>query len=277
MALDLTIDGGPIFASRSHVNEETRKYGTFLVSSGENQALLRRIFDGDPRSTWLSVSADDLTQVDIDLSFQLRTAAISRTVDLIALQNINWKRFRIQYSNTGAAPFTTIPEFDYTGSDNTATDIIKEISSITANFLHIEITSTINADEKKQLGGIYACESKLQFSRGMVRDAKRYRENVRRLQLGDGSESEEQVRRSATSFQHYESTPGFDFVTKAERDTLFELKDDGDPLTWIPEPFDVPRDVFTVRMRGPWADQYQTPFKGNGYRINLTLSEAGRL
>lgn len=278
MALDLTIAGGPIFASRSRVNSESRDYGVFVAST--MQSLMARIIDGDPESYWHSATGDDNTAETLDISFQQREAPISRSIDLVVMQNINLKNFVLEYSNTGGAPFTTVPGFDYnTGfADNALPDLIKTFTPITANILRLRMFKTFIADDLKRVGGLIAALGTLQLvTGGMAKYDKKFRENMRSVKLGDNGRSDELIKRSATSYEHFGASVEITLATRTERDAIRAIKRDGRPFIFIPEPFDVPRDVFSCLFKGAWADSYQSSYKGAGYQIGFNIEEVGTL
>jgi hypothetical protein len=278
MSLDLTAAGGPIFASRSRINTDSRDYGAFAASS--MQALLERIVDGDPESYWHSAVASDAATETIDASVQLATNQASQQVDFVALQNINLKNFKLEYSNDNGVTFAIVPGFDYQvgTADNALTDLIKSFTVITANLFKLTMYRTITPNEEKQVGGIYACLSTVQLTTGgMDKYDKKFREEIRTVRLGDGTRSDEVVLRSAVSHDHWGGVINLDLVSKAERDLLRTIKRTGKAFTFVPEPYDVPRDVFTTLFKGPWSDRYKSAFKGAGYEIDFSLEEAGTL
>ena len=281
--LDLTATARPIFASRSRVNTDSKDFGT--LSADSMQALVRRLVDGDPLSIYHSAIADDSETVTITASFHVRGLLTSQTFDLVALQNINLKNFLLQFSDDGGDTYNTVPGFDFRVgvADNAETDIIKEtlsgspLSPITANFMRLSMFRTIGLEDLKRIGGIYMCQSTLQTLRGMRNYDKRFRQTKTTHRAGDGSISEDQIKRSATSYEHYGASVRFAPLPRSERDTVREIKRVGDQFTWIPEAFDVPRDVFTVRMPGAWRDRYVSRAKVAGYELKFNLEEAGRL
>lgn len=277
-ALDLTVAGGPIWASRSRVNTDSRDFGVFAASS--MQGLLERIVDGDPASYWHSADPSDATTDTITVSFQLRTALVERTFDLVALQNVNLKNFILEYK-AGAGAFATVPGTDFSvgTADFAQADLLLSLASpITADTLRLTMFRTQTPNQQKRVAGLYASLATLQLSQGaMTRYNKRYRQTVREVMLGDGSQVQEFVRRSAASYQHYGAEITLDFVSQAERDTLFGIKRDGEPFTWVPEPGDLKREVYTCRWPGEWNERYYSFFKGTGYTIDADVRELGRL
>lgn len=281
--LDLTPTARPIFASRSRVNGDSKDFGTLFADSMD--ALVNRIIDGDPLSIYHSEFADDTETVTITASFHIRGALTPQTFDLVAMQNINLKNFLLEVSDNGGSTYSTVPGFDFQvgTADNADTDIIKEtlsgspLSPITANFMRLSMFRTIGFEDRKRIGGIYLAQSIVQPTRGMRNYDKRFRQMSKIQHAGDGSISEDRVLRSAASYEHYGAAIRFAPLPASERDTIRDIKRLGDPVTWIPEPFTVPRDVFTVRMPGAWRDRYVSRFKGAGYELMFNLEEAGRL
>jgi hypothetical protein len=271
----LTSAGGPIFASRSRVNADTRDYGTFLASSG--QAFLPRIVDGDPESYWQSDTGVDGTSEVIDLSFQVRTALTPATINILAMQNINFRRFKVEH-RVGAGAFAIIPGADFTASDFAEADFLIAFADLVPDTIRITATHTQGGATNKRLGGVYASALATQLSQGaMVRYEKRYREQVRTTALGDGGEAQEFVLRSAASYHHYGAGVAIDHASQAERDAILAIKRVGEPFTWIPEPGDLKREVYTCRLSGPWGDRYYNSFKGAGYTLDLNVKEVGDL
>ena len=275
MPADLTIAGGPIFASRSRINADSRDYGTLVASSGN--VFLPRIVDGDPESFWQSDTGVDGTPEVIEVSVQTRSALVPKSIDILALQNMNFRRFIVEYKSGGGA-YAAIPGADFTGSDFSGPDFIVAFSPVTADFIRITATHTQGGPTNKRLGGAYACLQTVQMTQGhLSRYEKRYREQVRSVVLGDGSEAQELVMRSAASYFHYGATATFELASQAERDAILGIKRGGEPFTFIPEPFDLKRDIYTCRLDGPWADRYHGSYKGAGYTLDLNIREVGDL
>ena len=283
MAIDVTNIGGPIIASRSRVNDETRKFGTFAAT--HSQALLRRIVDGDPESFWHDTGLGDGVPSIINLSVQFRTALISQDVDVVAIQNINWKRFKVEFSNAGAGgPFTIVPGLDFsiaTGSgDNTDTDILVAPAKFTANFFKITIETAFgpaSPNEFKKLGGFYPCLNLLQPARGMIRNPRSDRSNVRVNQLGNGNKHRQFRQRSALSHKHYVSTPSFQLMTDAELKIIDDIADQGTVFTWVPEPGSRNRIVRTCQIDGTVRSRYESVSRDVGHRVSFKVDEVGRL
>ena len=276
---NLTNVGAPIFASRSRINDESRKFGTFTAT--HSQTLLRRVVDGDPESAWFDEGGGDAVPSVLDFSFQFRTANISLASDLVILQNINWKRFKVEHSNAGAAgPFTIIPGLDFTGSDNTLTDIAVNPAEFTANFIRITITSAFgpaSPNEKKKLGGIYVCSGILQPTRGMISNPRSDRAKVRTNEMGGGAKHRQFRLRSALSHKHYVSNPVFQLMPDSELATLKAIEEQGTTFAWFPEPGSRNRIVRTCQIDGAVRENYESANRTAGHRVRLRVDEVGRL
>ena len=275
MSLDLTVLGGPIFASRSRVNSDSRDYGTFFASS--QQALLARVVDGDPKSSWFSAVASDATTEILEFSVQDKSAITALPVDIIALQSINWKNFKVEWK-AGVGSYAIVPGFDFTVTPFVGTDLILDFAELSPDTYKITVTTTQVANQLKQLGGFYAAKSTLQIVTADVsKYDKRYKEVLRDITLGDGSRSIDYVRRSPISYEHYGASLELKYATKAERGALRLIKSAGNPFTFIPEPYGDPGDVYTCLMPGAWNDKYASKFTGAGYIIGFNVEDVGAL
>ncbi len=277
MALDLTtVDAGPIFLTRSRINTQSRDFGTFTATS--MQALLRRIVDGDRESFWHSATGDDLTTEVLEFTVQLRSAKIARPINFVALSGINWKNFKVEWK-AGAGSFAIIPGFNFTVTENTDADIFKTFTKIIPDTYKITIDSTFAAtpDVQKILGSFYPANEVLQLSRGFQTYRKSFREKVRKQQVGNGKEFVQYRFRSAVSYEHYQADVVFNLVPRSERNILRQIKREGDPFVWIPEPITVLEDIFTCRFGRPWTDSYESMNTEAGYTIPNQIKEVGDL
>lgn len=275
--IDLSITGGIIFGSRSRVNTDSRDFGT--LNSSSLTTLIDRIIDGDPESFWHSELGDDAIVETINMSFHILTALTSQSIDMISMQKINLKNFILEFSNDGGTNFNTVPGFDFQVStaDNNKADLLKTFTPITANFLRLTMFTTFGpADDQKRLGGLFAFLSSLQLvTGGMVKYERNDRETKRSLKLGDGSRSDELIQRSAVSHEHFGAAVQFDLVSQTERDIMRGIKRIGTPFVFVPQPFEIPRDVFTCLFKNKWKQKHMTQFTGAGHSISNFLDEVG--
>lgn len=275
MTLDLTATNAtPILFKRSIINDDSRIFGTFTAST--MQALLERVVDGDPFSYWHSAVGDDAITEILNFSVQQRSALTPTVFNALALQNINWKRFKVEYKS-GAGAFAIVPGFDFTGSDNADADIIKDIGSITADTFKATITTTFDVDDKKRLGGIYAVPTRVQLAGGFLNAPRADDEATRRHEMGDKSLFIDNIFHSATSYQFYRAPISLDLITDAELDIIDTIKREGDAFVWMPFPGTHPRQIFTGHFLGAVRRRFVSSNTLAGWRVDFTFRERGVL
>lgn len=274
---DLTVSGGALVGSKNYVNSDAKDYGTFTVTS--MSSLLPRVIDGDRDSYWQSETGSDATTEVMTFSFNSRSAVVSRTFDLLAFTNINWKNFLVE-SSTDAAAWTTVTGLDYqvgvADLSSAITDLIVNVTAgVTASYLRVSIYRTQTANAKKILGGIWVFAGVVQL--GMDKYDKSYitRGNVKDQVRGDGSLSVEYIFRSAASYEFYSSTVRFPFVSTANRLLLRNVRRDGDPFVFVPFPQGIPRDVFLCLFKGDWKEPYASSYTGAGFNLEAVIEETG--
>ena len=272
---DVATEGEPIFASKNYINQDAIDYGTFTAN--EMQALISRIVDGDPASYWQGSVATDGTSVVITLSLNEGSAIVARTIDLIVLQNINWKNFIGEYSTDGAA-YSTITGLNFQSgvANNSETDkVVNVTAGFSAKYLRFTITHTITDNEKKKCGGIIACAGVVQNTGGFADLEVKYREAVREVELGDRTLSREYIMRSAASYDFWGASIRLLHVTAAELLLLRQIKRDAAPFIFIPEPGDNKREAYLCHFEGPWTQQYENPVRSIGYSLKIKVKEVG--
>lgn len=277
MALDLTLADAPIFASKNWLNSDSPDFGLFTTNS--LPAILERIFDGDPFSQWGSATNTDGEEITIEFSLQDLQLLINRNVDIIALQNINWKNFKVEFKKNADA-YAIVPGLDHRVSvgvdgDNTEPDIILNPSTLDVDHFRISITHTFDVDDFKLMGGFVAGESVVQLSNGLSKIQREFREDVQENKLGNGDIDREYTRRSAASYEHWGAKCEAQFVTEAQMDSVRGIKRDGDAFVFIPEPGSRKQDVFLCHFKGRWRDSYEGQNKGAGKKWPFVVQEVG--
>jgi len=272
----ITGDASPIFASKNYLTQDAVDSGTFTAE--EMPALIKRVIDGDPFSYWQGTTAVDTDEVIVGpFSFNQGTSLISRTPDLVILQNINWKNFVGEYSTDGAT-WSTITGMNYASgvADNSLTDLIVNVTAgFTAKYVRFRATHTISANQKKKVGGIIVCAGVVQPAGGFMDYKVRFRESLREVELGDKSVSREYIFRSAASYEFWGASFKLVIATAAELALLRQIKREGDPFVFIPEPADRKQDAFLCHFDGPWGHAYENPVRSIGYEIPMKVEEVG--
>lgn len=271
---NVATEGHPIFASPNYLTQDAIDNGTFIAE--EMTALIERIIDGDPESYWQGSTQVDGDEVIVGpFSFHQGASIISRTFDLVVLQNINWERFIGEYSTDGLT-WSTITGLDYTGADNAATDLVVNIpGGLTGKYVRFRVTDTITANAKKKCGGIIVCAGVVQPAGGYTNYKVKGRESVRELVLGDGTVSREYIMRSAASYDFWGAMFDLLNVTEAELTLLRTIKRQGNPFILIPEPGDKKRDAYLCHFDGPWAHELESSVRSIGYRVPVKVKEVG--
>lgn len=272
---DIAAGAFPIFASRNYLNNETETYGTFTTT--EMSSILNRIFDGDPNSYWQGSSSSDSTTVTITFTFNNKSAIVSRTIDMIAFLNINWKNFTVKSSSNGVT-YALITGLDYSATDYADDDLIVNVTAgIATKYIQIAITTTQVADAKKKLGQAFFTLGTFQATEGYA-DYQRVlkeRGNLRVQIMADGRQRQERLKYSGASSKFIEST--FDLVnlTEAQLVLLRTMERDNLPITFFSQPGDVKRDVQHSWISADMPDAYENPLRTAGYRVTVKLTEVG--
>jgi|GEM_PF-3003117 len=274
--VSLAANAYPVFGSINYVNNETKTYGTFTAS--ENQSLLHRVLDGDRFSYYHGSSTSDVTVVTLIFSFQNKTAVISRTPDVFAFLNINWKRFTVK-SSTDGVTYNVITGFDYSASDYADDNIIVNVAAgLAAKYIKVEVTSTQVANEQKKLGSVMIFASKFQSANGMLnyKPLQAPRGNLRAQIMADGTERREYVKYSAASHKFYGASFEMPIASAAELASLRELERDGLPICFIAQPGDLPEEAALVWLDGDFDAPYESPLWSAGYRLTIKVRAVGR-
>lgn len=273
-ALSLVAGAPPVFLSKSWVTKDVDVNGGVFVAS-KMQPLLKRIYDMDAYSIWRATGSDDSQTETIELQLFEGNGQTTRDIDFVALSNINFKRFKVEYSNDDGATWTIFTGADYTAANYALPDFLISLAApVQANRLKLTMYTTQIADQEKILGCFIAALATLQTSRPPDSAHKAFVETVRAVTLGDGSQDVTYIRRSAASYEFYSATVNFSHLPLAERDSLRAIKRAGKPFLWVPEPAEVLRDIFLSRMEGAWTDDFTDPFfKGAGYNVAFNIRE----
>jgi len=136
--------------SKNYIDVES----TINVSSNPDDNYL--LFDQSRDIQWKSLEEtgeNGTYPTYIEILFYSGGIAVNRTIDTLVLQNINLKKFKIQYWNGMA--YVDIPNCDYTV--NILTNLrIKLGTAIVTPKIKIIMDATIIANEEKKIGEIWA-------------------------------------------------------------------------------------------------------------------------
>lgn len=270
----LTAGANPIFLTENYVKRDVILAGGVLTASSM-QALVERVVDMDPFATWNSAGSDDATTETIDIAlYEGSTQTLRTDIALLALLNINFKSFTIQLSDDAGSSFHTT----YTVTDHASANYVLDLSAgvKSANFIRITATTTQTANDEKVLGTVVAAGLIRQMTADPVHPmARSGRQNVKVVTMADGSENLSFIKRSAASYEFYEASIKFRYVTDAELVALQALRREYPTFLFYPEPYEKPGEIYLCRFGGPLKVQNSDYYKGAGYDVTFEVVEVG--
>jgi len=272
MTAILTVKAAPLFLTKNYLNG----FSVVTVSSGDG--FKQRAFDMTRTSAWTSqgFSTSPTTPQTYNARLFEGSAQVLRKINFIAILNTNIKRFKLEFSATDGAPFTIFDGLDFTASDFTGADkLVSLASDVDANRILLTVTE-IQSGSEVSVGDIVIGELLLQTAQGMTTYNKRYRDSVKTIQMADGSMDYTYILRSDTSHEFYSSSVAFRGVSQANRDLLRAIKTQQDPFIFVPEPGDVPGDMFLSRITpNSYDETYISMERSAGYGISFGVEEIG--
>jgi len=270
MTAILTADAAPLFLTKNYLNG----FAAVIVTTGDD--FKARAFDMTRGSAWTSQGFSSPSPQTYDARFFEGSAQALRKVNFVAILNTNAKRFSLASSDDNSIPTSIIPGFDFTGSDFSGTDLLISLASdIDINRILLSVTE-IQSGSEVSVGDLVFGELLLQPALGMSTYRKRYRDNVKTITMADGSMDYTYIRRSDSSHEFYSSAVGFRGVTQAERDLLRAIKVSQDPFVFVPEPGNVPGDMFLSRISpDTYEESYVSMERSAGYGISFGVEEIG--
>lgn len=275
--ITLTADSKPAFLSKNYLGRDSHNAGDLVVSSSDS--LKNRLYDMDPTGQWQSSGSNDATSEIITAGLYEGEAQASRSIDFIALMNINLKNFLLEYSANNGSSYATITGFDYQigTADYASSNIITSlVSPISANKLKLTMYRTQTANQEKKIGLVVFALGTHQTTTHLSAYAPTRPNTTKEARMADGSISYMHVYRSDNSFELYRASVGWRFVSESDRTTFRSIKNSAAPFLWYPEPGDQVRDIFLCRIvPGSFNDPFATTYKGAGYDISMALEEIG--
>lgn len=270
MSLNLTPGAPPVFLTKNYFSGDANNYGgTF--SAGDNAALGPRVYDMDPFAFWASIDATDGTHQIVSSQLYEGYGLASRVVGLVALLNINLANFVLSYSTDGGSTWTVLS----TVTGNTASTYVLDLSAapVTMNAFKVDATTTITANQAKQIGTIVLCGVLFQPSASADKIKRTYFDNQRIVALADGSEDITYIKRSPASHEFYGCQLSFSFLSDTDIDGIRTVRRANPNCCLYPEPGDRAGDIFYGRFDGNWSDEQATLWKGAGRNTIITFKE----
>ena len=241
-----------------------------FVNNGTDTA--QYLFDRD-LSTKFQSSGDnsDATTTTIRIDF-----GTPQNLSRIVLQTLNFKGFKVYYNSNSANLITplnadTSSSWWSGNSDTSKYLMFSTISSVDSIF--IEATTTISANEEKQLSQFWITDKRLVLTDNPT--AKDYKPLKKPKQfihrMSDGGSA------VYTIDDKFNTSIKMDYVSTAVHDLIEGLYDDWNPIVFTPFPTGTSWDgkkIYEVNYIGNFEfDQYQHDFKGLGFKGKIKLEE----
>ena len=205
---------------------------TTMVSVATGTDNAANLFNRSKSSSYVSVGKDDDTAgVTIGVDF----SGTTKNIDRIVLQNINYKGFKIYHSSNTGNTITLTSTSDTTVTDwvsNSATSLYLIFATIQATSIFIDGTTTMDANENKNVGEFWVTEKRLRLERNPT--AKDYKPVLKRKEF-----RHEMAEGGTTSYvisESYRADLRLRFRNETETAALLDLYDDRVPFVFVPFP-----------------------------------------
>lgn len=257
--------GNMQFFYQNFVNTSTQVY----VSTGSTSS--NYLFDRDKNNYYQSSGDNsDLTTTTIRVTF-----VSYQDVDYVAIQNINFKSFRLYYNSDTANLFSLTSGDTGTSvwTGNSATSLFLKLESrksITSIF--IEATATVVANSEKKCGEIWALKNYHQLTHNPT--SRGYDPEIDRKsyehEMSDGG--------IATYFiaDKFTAKIKLEYISTSAHDTLQALYEEFTPFVFAPFPTATGWDskIFEVNWTGNFdLDGLADNYPANGYSGSIKLKE----
>jgi len=271
--ITLTSGATPAFLSKNYINRDCYNASAVAVSSGDT--IKRRLYDGDPTGPWNSVGSSDETTETITIGLYQGNLLATRSIDFIALLNINLKGFVLEYSANDGASYTA-----FTGGTQTvhaSEDFIISLASpVSANKIRLTMTTTQTANAEKSIGQFVAALGTLQMAKGFTSYEAEWIEAEMASEMANRTKQYAYIYSADNSFEMYAASAGFRFVPAAERTSLRDIKNTAAPFLFYPFPGDQVRTLSLGKFRqGSFKDPFSTEYIGAGYDISFEFEGVG--
>jgi hypothetical protein len=242
---------------------------TMVTPSAGGTSSVDNLFDSNVNTYFTSVGDNnDATETTIRIEF-----SSSKNIDRIALTDINWRGFNIYYNSNTAnrlALSAGSPTTTSIWSSNSTTSLLLKFTTITASIITIEITTTMAANEEKEISELWIGTLAHTFVYNPEAgdyDPKLDRQEYRH-EMSDGGVSTFVVQ------DNFKATIKRKYVDTTEFTGLKTLYQSNDEFCFIPFPTVTSWDaqIYEVVWTGDFEFyQYTTNYKGNGYSGKMTL------
>lgn len=239
---------------------------TGAISLDEVKSIGLRDVSGtlDGRNIWVDDLRTTRDPEIVEVQFYEGSVALDRTINAIALQNINLKEFKLQYENTGGEWADVIGA---SWTDNSATSLLQEFSDITTGRMRLVIESTQTANQEKKIGELFLIENLYDLTDAMDTYRPTRISKWGDFRLANFENAEWWIK------EKYKATVGLRRISLTELNALKAVYDLHEEFVWIPEPESRPDEIYLVTWKPPWSEPYSSLYKGLGYNVTLNLEE----
>ncbi len=226
----------------------------------------------DPRRQWISSAFNnDSLCSTITISF-----GSPITLNRVALDNINWKRFNIYYNGVTANALSLTTTSATTTSQfisNSETSMAILCSTITGvNSVTFDVWSTQVANSEKAIGWLCLSSKILDFDK--IPDASSYDPNLnveqKEHRMSDGGT------RIHTIERKFSASIKLKYISKAFKNQLYEVWRDADSFTFAPFPTTTAWDAVCYEVVWPGKFEFMEFADNNtdaGFKGSITLKE----
>jgi hypothetical protein len=228
--------------------------------------FLANAIDRDKASLFKSSGANsDSTDVVVEVTFPE-----ARTIDRLVLVNSNVKSCTIKYWNGSA--FASWGS----GSALTGNDVVTLSPQRTTLKLQITLSTTIVANQEKQVGEVIACESLVDFGRAFDSLTWNGRDTAKKITLGDGTLHQSYLRFSSNRRTKVMLSGAITLISGYDATlALIEAAiESGDPFYLYPEPTARPDRIYLGFWNGALRHRYRDKYKGGGVTLDLDFAES---
>lgn len=252
------------FLKSNFVNTTTQ----ISVSAG-GTSTVSNLFNRFPTKKFGSGDASDATTTTIQIDF-----VSTQTVDRIVLQNHNFKSFKLYKGGVTASTFTMQNALTTTSdwiTNSIASHYLILDSATALTQINIDISTTIDANLEKQLGGLWITAN--QFTFNVNPSAKNYTPSINRKEfpvtMSDGGTDLYIVQ------DNFHADIRVKFISKTETTSLRAIYDLDDHFVFMPEPTGTAwnNEIFAVNWIGKFDLQWTKDFKGTGFNQRIKMRE----
>lgn len=187
----------------------------------------------------------------------------SKTFDIIVLNNHNFKDFVIYYYD----PFSSIwIQLGFAIGNTQKDNFFKFKSPITCRVVRI-VVNALQSGSTLEIAEIWITKTWYEFERNFdtYNKQKFRKQDIYRLGMGE--------MKMWWIYEKYKASIVCNYCSETMINSLKEIWDSPDAFTFIPEPDDMPSDIYLCHIINEFNAQYISNWKGAGYTITLEIEE----